>query len=273
MSAAPSVEVTIPRGYERNGSWSRVVRLRRWSSREEIDFEEHGGSLTPAARSTALLAACMVEPAGVDFVRGLVAGDRVALLLHLRRLTIGDELACVVECPDCGTRLDVDLAVSDLLLPPYAEPRSLHEMTAGTASIRFRLPNGEDLEHCGELFRLDKEAAIRLLLQRCVRAVNGNAYDDGSPPWLAERVGEEMASLDPQAELRMTSTCPACKRALGFILDVPAFMLEEIRHRGRRLLREVHILASAYHWSEGEILGMPEKRRRHYLSLIDGGAQ
>jgi hypothetical protein len=31
----------------------------------------------------------------------------------------------------------------------------------------------------------------------------------------------------------------------------------------------VHVLASTYHWSERQILGLPRSRRRLYLDLID----
>lgn len=33
---------------------------------------------------------------------------------------------------------------------------------------------------------------------------------------------------------------------------------------------DVHRLASLYHWSEPEILRLTRRRRREYLSLIDG---
>jgi hypothetical protein len=72
--------------------------------------------------------------------------------------------------------------------------------------------------------------------------------------------------------LRVQATCPDCGGRLDCSLDVVSFVLEEIRRRARRLLREVHVIASAYHWSESEILALPEERRRRYLSLIEGGA-
>jgi hypothetical protein len=37
----------------------------------------------------------------------------------------------------------------------------------------------------------------------------------------------------------------------------------------RRLLREVHELARAYHWSEADILRLDRRRRRRYLALLE----
>lgn len=270
MNLAAQGDVTLPCGYEQGGRWNRAVRLRPWSARDEIRFHEEAES-TAAAQVTALLAACLIEPHGAAFARSLAAGDRVALVLQLRRLTLGDRMPCVAECPECGEQLDVDLTVSGLLVPPYESPALFTEVAEGNTTIRVRLPNGEDLEECAGAFRRDQQQAVALLLRRCVQSPEGNMFTDVAPA-LAERIGDSMAALDPQAELSAGSRCPACERLFSFVFDAAGFVLEEIRMRGRRRLREVHLLASAYHWSEAEILDLSEGRRRHYLALIEGVA-
>src|SRR5207302_1668287 len=88
------------------------------------------------------------------------------LLLHLRRLTAGDRMPCVLACPspDCGARLDLDLKVSDLLVPPYHEAREGYEARmgdgAGACHVRFRLPNGSDQEAAADLARTDQEVHL-----------------------------------------------------------------------------------------------------------------
>ena len=37
----------------------------------------------------------------------------------------------------------------------------------------------------------------------------------------------------------------------------------------RRLLREIHLLATTYHWPEREILGLSHRRRLAYLLMIE----
>lgn len=42
-----------------------------------------------------------------------------------------------------------------------------------------------------------------------------------------------------------------------------------MRERGDRVLRDIHRLAMAYHWSRGEILSLPLLQRLRHLMLIE----
>ena len=42
-----------------------------------------------------------------------------------------------------------------------------------------------------------------------------------------------------------------------------------MRERGDRVFREVHRIATSYHWSRQEILGLPLPYRLRYLLLIE----
>ncbi|NHI03570.1 hypothetical protein DYY67_1365 [Candidatus Nitrosotalea sp. TS] len=37
----------------------------------------------------------------------------------------------------------------------------------------------------------------------------------------------------------------------------------------KNLYKEVHILASRYHWSENEIMKLSRKKRKKYLNIIE----
>src|SRR5687767_12541857 len=120
-----TAEVTLPGGIALDGGWSRTARLRPLRGWDEEFLAEAGHSLLPAERTTALLARCLdaigpVAPVTAATVRALTVGDREALLLHLRRLMLGERIACVLTCPmpGCGEALDLDLRVGDLLVPP-----------------------------------------------------------------------------------------------------------------------------------------------------------
>jgi hypothetical protein len=49
---------------------------------------------------------------------------------------------------------------------------------------------------------------------------------------------------------------------------VVAFFWEEIDVWAERTLSDVHRLASAYGWSESDILALGPRRRQRYLALI-----
>jgi len=267
------VAVTLPVGVPHPDA-----ELRPPTGEDEAWLLETGGSLLPARRTTLLLHRCLLRlgplaPVPLEAVRSLPVGDREALLLHLRRLTLGEVVSCVLRCPGCGERMDLDLQVRDLLVAPTIPGPERHEAVLDGHRVCFRLPNGGDQEEAAELARIDPDAAADLLLHRCV----GEPQED-LPSSAAERLSGLMAELDPQAELTLELICPACGHAFSTIFDAGSHLFQELRHQGLRLYREVHLLAFHYHWSEREILEMPARKRRLYLDLLadalgEGGAR
>jgi hypothetical protein len=89
--------------------------------------------------------------------------------------------------------------------------------------------------------------------------------------WTEEQlnaVGERMAQADPLAEILLHFDCPACSHAFDLGLDLAAFLWSELEGRAKRLLRDVHTLASAYGWSEAEVLSLSPARREFYLGMV-----
>ena len=232
----------------------------------------------PSVRATALVARCLVGEADAERTsRALTVGDREALLLHLRRATLGDVADCVLTCPaeGCGERMELELHLGDLLLPRYADAAPEHELKfereGARFAARFRLPTADDLDDASELALHDPDRAADGLLRRCVVRVsrNGDEIPVRELPLSArDAISAAMAAKDPQAEIELGVTCPSCGAAFGVVFDTAMFFLQELEQRASRLLREVHVLASHYHWSEHDILRMPPARRSSYLELI-----
>jgi hypothetical protein len=277
-----AVAVTLPGGYWLDDGCYREARLRPVDSSDQdflLGAEDH---LLPAHRVTALLVRCIERlgptgPVAAEAVRSLTVGDREALLLHLRRLSLGDRLQGVVDCPDpdCGEKMDLDLNVGDLLLPPYDDRRRSYEAeiseNGSSYRVRFRLPTGADQEDAAILARSDSHAAAERLLDRCVEKVAG---EDGEPvetlpPAVADRISDAMSELDPQAELTLSLICPVCAHSFLAPFDTAAYLFKELEDQAKHLYREVHLLAFYYHWSEAEIISMPNRKRRLYLELLE----
>jgi hypothetical protein len=275
-----SVVATIPGGHWINGTCCREAQLRELTGEDQAFLLEQGGSLLPAQWVTEVLARCVIglgsgEPVTRDAVRSLTVGDREALLLHLRRLTAGDRLQCVLTCPDCGEKLDLELKAADLLLPACSEPRERYEtwVRDGDAACRivFRLPTGADQEVAAALARTDIDAAADLLLRRCVESVVDaeGALVQGFPAALREQLPARMAELDTQAELTLNLTCPACGSTFTTIFDSASYLFQELQADMRHLDHEVHLLAYHYHWSPSDILGLSTRKRRRYLEILE----
>lgn len=233
----------------------------------------------PAARVTQLITRCLhrlgpVEPVSADLVRQLSVGDREALLLHLRRLTLGGSMSCVLSCPACVKKMDLDLQIDELLLPPYAGGQQLHEADIGEGGnsyhVVFRLPNGEDQEAAAALAAESLDAAAELILRRCIESVisdDGEKHTDIAPAILSN-LPAKMAALDPQAEILLNLSCPECEAGFEVPLDVADYVCRELATDEREFYREVHALCFHYHWNEETVLGLSRRKRRIYLELL-----
>ena len=112
---------------------------------------------------------------------------------------------------------------------------------------------------------LDAAASATGLLDRC--RTGGPEH----PEWtddLLEAVEDSLASADPLAETRLAFSCPSCQREWEDAFDVGRFLWAEVESRARRVLWEVHTLASAYGWSESETLALGDARRAMYLEIV-----
>jgi hypothetical protein len=276
-----SMVATIPGGYWAEGACWREAHLREPTGEDHRVLAEEARSRLPAEWATEVLTRCATRlgppgPVTREAVRSLSVGDREALLLHLRRMTAGDRLRCVVTCPrpDCAETLDLDLKVSDLLFPPSLEAKSRHEAVLGAGGaaclVRFRLPTGGDQEAVAGLARTDLAAAVEALLMRCVESAERS---DGLPtpqlpPEVVAQLPAKMAELDPQAELTFQVTCAACGSTFDTLFDAASYLLQEVESAARTLYHEVHFLAYHYHWSPSEILGLSARERRRFLELL-----
>ena len=80
-----------------------------------------------------------------------------------------------------------------------------------------------------------------------------------------------METIDPQANVELALRCTACEREWPVVFDIVAYLWDEISAWSRQIIHEVHRLASAYGWSEREVLAMGAARRAVYLEMADGG--
>jgi len=81
---------------------------------------------------------------------------------------------------------------------------------------------------------------------------------------------QRLRELDPQADVRLDLTCTACGHHWESIFDIATYFWREIDDWAQRMLRDVHILAMAYSWSEADILSMSAWRRQAYLQMVTG---
>lgn len=214
-----------------------------------------------------LLLELALPAAGAEERAHLSIGYRDAWLLSLRELLYGSEVECIARCPACQEEISVDFAIGDVRTS-YAEPGEIVTLGAEAGALRLRLPDSADLlaiEGEGD----PGDAGLRLL-ERCLIGEAGPAVLDGPTFEAASRA---LSEADPQAELRLSITCPACGGQAQAPFDIATHLWSDLDDWVGAQLFDVHRLASRYGWSESEILAMSPARRRAYLDRFEGGRE
>ena len=189
-----------------------------------------------------------VEPAE------LPVGERDARLLELRELLFGRELDGVADCPRCGEPVEYALETSALLAGRPED--GIVELVVGGRSVRARLPTGGDLAEAASTGDLD--AARALLVERCLV---------GNPTGSADQLAAALAEVDRLADAQLSLACPECRHEWTLAFEAGAWLWSELEAWAWRTLLDVHALATAYGWSEAEILALGP-RRELYLELV-----
>jgi hypothetical protein len=225
------------------------------SARELLSVWESGSNQRPLQRGLAMLAAASPETSSDSLAR-LTIGQRDARLLALREAMFGAEMTGVTDCPECGEKIELSFNCSDIHPASETEPPLELAVQSNGHEVRFRLPTSADL--------LGVKTSDELL-ERCLLSGGNYLTED-----LVPAVAEKMSSADPMAEVHLSLNCPSCEHKWTALFDIVAFLWREINAAARRLLREVHTLASAYGWTEAEILSLSPARRRVYLEMASG---
>ena len=204
---------------------------------ELLSIWERGEGQRPSGRALALLSS------SADELASMPIGQRDAALLDLRVQLFGDAFSGLTTCPTCGEDVELTFDASEVRRPPsiagamtVAELASIESMT-------------------------DLDAARAALLARRV--------DPSTLP--AEEIDAmvaRLAELDPQADVAIELECPECSHVWREPFDIVTFFWTEVAVAAKRLLGEVHELASAYGWSERDILNLSPARRAAYLEMV-----
>jgi hypothetical protein len=213
-----------------------------------------------------LLAAYPDTPS--ELLARLSIGNRDARLLILREQIFGSRLNSLVNCPCCNEALEVGLDVSDISAESACEGGAM-VLSVADYEVSFRVPNTLDLLAVGE--SRDVTLARQLLFQRCVltaRHKGENCPADLLPSEIIDGVTTQMSRADPQADVQLALSCPQCSHEWRAVFDIVSFLWAEISAWASRILREVHLLASAYGWREADILAMSPRRRQCYLDMV-----
>ena len=243
--------------------------MRTISASALLSAWEHGLQCSPNRRAQCLIDELLPNQVS-DSTGTQSLGERNAALLSLHRSLFGRELKGLARCPMCEKQLEFASETPDVTSwggrTAFSQQR---ELEVGNRRIRYRLLNWTDLEAISGME--EASSARQALAARCVLKQSTLPGDgDSTVPEenviveLSKRLEEE----DPGASVEFLLECPFCGHRWQLDMDLPSFVMQEVDAIARRLLSEVHRLASAYGWSETDILSMSAARRRLYLEMV-----
>jgi uncharacterized protein (UPF0212 family) len=246
---------------------------RSLSTSQLLSIWELGQGETPLQRALMLLAAFCTKKTPEDLYR-LPIGRRDALLLSLREQAFGPSFSGLAKCPGCGQQLETSFSSDDIRASSGAstggtEPDLDLSVCLDDYAVHFRLPNTLDLMAICHLS--DLGAATQVLLGRCILEASCKGEEtpiDELPETVLEAALKLMNESDPQADIQLNLSCPECGHKWQSAFDILSYLWKEIDIWALRTLHDVHVLASAYGWSEAEILAMSNWRRQAYLELV-----
>jgi len=238
--------------------------VRALSASELLGVWERGLQADPIKRAMELLSEACPDMDG-DSLSGLTIGQRDGLLLRLREWTFGPQVTALAVCTACGEQIELSFRSADLQGP---EPEPEASLALDGFTLHLRPPTTRDLAAASHP---DLARARVELLERCVLAARylETPVEAGQlPDALLDAAERRLAEADPQADISVAVTCPACEARCAVQFDVVSYFWREIEAWAVRMLRDVHTLATAYGWSEGEILALSPLRRQCYLDLV-----
>jgi hypothetical protein len=241
----------------------RRAYVRELSGRDELDVD-----LTTPTGATRLVASLLVDADGTSVapsdVWTLTLSDRDRILALIYAAGFGDHVESQLNCEACNKEFEVRFSLVELVA-------SLHEPKNGPAlgpdsdgiyaladGRRFRLPTTEDER---AVAGMDSARAVAELLVRCT--VAGQASEN------PEELQNAMEQLGPILSLDIPTKCAFCSVEQLVRFDLSSYLDSALRKERALLVREVHRLATAYHWSFDEILGLPRSQRRLFVGLAE----
>jgi hypothetical protein len=228
----------------------------------------------PEQKAVLAVLALVFPESPVEELAGLPLGERNSLLLELRAMTLGQSMEGFAVCPECGAQLEFALDARELAKELHREPLPATEELAG-----YTIRPANTLDLLAASAAETEEQARSILLTRTVGvkeaepdsgalAAMGADYLQTQPAPVAALLVDRFEQMNASSEIRVQLQCAVCYSRPWLDLDIAHFLLREIAGAARRLMMEIHELASAYGWSERSIAAMSATRRAAYLEML-----
>lgn len=217
-AAATSV-FTLPAGYlDENGQVHREIVVREMTGYEEDILASGADALK---KLNEIQARCLMRIGEISdkermpkIVRDLPVGDRIFLLIAIRRVTLGDAYPFTFRCPKCSHEAQMSLDLASLEVRGLEDPavRTKEVALPSGRTAVFHIPTGRDEE------RFSSPSSDTSLLTRAVLlrldTINGKPVSLADVKALPSRdlqaLRREYEKFDVGVDTTIEIECPSC---------------------------------------------------------------
>ena len=233
---------------------------------------ERAAGLPNAERDRELLRLDAASDDADTDVEAWTLGRRDAAFARIFRALYGELLEAAMRCAACDALLEFETTIGTLFGDVAGDADVVEP---GPFCIRC---DGYELTLAplcaGDLSGLPRSPsqALECALRRCIISArhNDRAVDVAAlPAGVRAAASTALHAADPRGETLIALLCE-CGAENSVVFDMGTFLFEALDRSAAQALADVHVLASAYGWSERDILALPEHRRRRYLEFIGG---
>lgn len=252
QAVIPGKTITLPSGILRDGKVHREAEIipmtgltRKSIAREDVR--------TNASKVTdVILLQCVKKIGPVTAITNkligeLLLGDRDALLLEIRRVSMGDIVTATVECDGCQNKIEVKFNLDEIVTTELKE--GTFEIKDGQRVFRvqnaalqinalFRFPKGEDQQAILPFLQKNPVDANFRLYALCLMEWNGKVgpFDGGFferlPVSVLDAVDDQFSEVQPGPDLRQNVSCPVCTKDIEMTFQGSDFLFR-LPKRGR----------------------------------------
>lgn len=245
----------------------RSVISLRWSAPAElavvgpVDGLAELAVLDTTARSAIALVDSVVVSEMPDSLRPgganeLATADRDRILAAIYLDRYGARIEATLTCRTCHDPFDLDFRLDELVT--HCDPAgAIDPPPWPVQGVELRPVTGVD-----ELAAQGRPDPADALVRRLVG--DPPAGDEG----LRALIADELSRRTPPVAAPIGASCPACGELAEVEFDIQRYLLGRLLGERAELFRDVHVIASTYHWSRAEILALIPEERRHYGQSI-----
>lgn len=202
-------------------------------------------------------------PASRQRVDSLSVPDRRYLMIRLAEMLGMSSSWSSHGCAQCGAPFDFVLDLAQLPVVPAGRAYSRISVQTGAGPLRLRVPTGADQLRIAAI--RDDDEALCTVAAFCI-APQGDGPAPKLSPADIEAIDAAVEDAAPKIPWAIDAACPECGTGNVIPIDVSAWLG---RLAGGPTV-DVHEIATAYGWSERDILSLTRAKRQRYLALIRG---